>query len=65
MSGNSGRHGAREAARDLFLLRRRSKNLSDHSLSWYKYTLAGFFRFLEGVGAISRRSESLRRLRLF
>lgn len=46
------------SARELFFLRCRSKNLSDHSLSWYKYTLGGFLRFLEGKGAPSPRETT-------
>lgn len=53
------------SARELFLLRCRSKNLSDHSLSWYKYTLAGFFRFLESVGAPSPRETTANHLRSY
>ncbi len=46
------------SARDLFFLRCRSKNLSDHSLSWYKNILGSFLRFLEGVGAPSPRETT-------
>lgn len=53
------------SARELFLLRCRSKNLSDLSLSWYKYTLAGFFRYLEGVGVASPRETTANHLRAY
>ena len=53
------------SARELFFLRCRSKNLSDHSLSWYKYILSGFLRFLEGAGAPSPRETSPNILRAY
>jgi len=46
------------SARELFFLRCRSKNLSDHSLYWYKTVLGGFLRFLEGVGAPTPRETT-------
>jgi len=46
------------SARELFMLRCRSKNVSDHTLSWYKTILGGFLRFLEGVGAPTPRETT-------
>jgi integrase/recombinase XerD len=46
------------SARELFFLRCRSKNLSDHSISWYKNILAGFLDFLEGIGAPNPRETT-------
>ncbi len=46
------------SARELFFLRCRSKNLSDHSLAWYKNILGGFLAFLEGVGGPSPRETT-------
>ncbi len=53
------------SARELFFLRCRSKNLSDHSLGWYKNVLAGFLRFLEGVGAPSPRETTPNLIRAY
>jgi integrase/recombinase XerD len=41
------------SARELFFLRCRSKNLSDHSLAWYRNILSGFLAFLEAIGGPS------------
>lgn len=46
------------SARELFFLRCRSKNLSDHTIAWYKNILAGFLDFLEGVGAPNPRETT-------
>ncbi|MDE1976749.1 MAG: site-specific integrase, partial [Elusimicrobia bacterium] len=66
LEGSSRSIGARlTSARELFLLRCRSKNLSDHSLSWYKYVLRGFLRFLDGVGAPAPRETTPNLLRAY
>jgi integrase/recombinase XerD len=46
------------SARELFFLRCRSKNLSDHSLAWYKNILSGFLAFLEAAGGPSPRETT-------
>ena len=37
-------------ATELFMLRCRSRNLTQHSLSWYQAILKGFRRFLDASG---------------
>ncbi|MFH2202798.1 MAG: tyrosine-type recombinase/integrase, partial [Elusimicrobiota bacterium] len=48
-TGNIGGRGVANYAQavDLFMLRCRSKNLSAHSIEWYKFLLGGLTRFLE------------------
>jgi len=53
------------AARELFFLRCRSKNLSEHSLAWYKNILNGFLRFMEASGATSPRETTPNLLRSY
>ena len=47
-----------EQALELFSLRCRSRNLSHHSLDWYKFLLGGFTRFLEANGSPSPRETT-------
>lgn len=53
------------SARELFFLRCRSKNLSDHSLAWYKNILAGFLEFMKGVGAANPREATPNMVRAY
>lgn len=52
-------------ARELFMLRCRSKNVSEHTLGWYEAILGGFLRFLEGMGGPTPRETTPNLLRLY
>ncbi len=52
-------------ALELFSLRCRSRNLSHHSLDWYKFVLGGFTRFLEANGAPSPRETTPNHFRAY
>ena len=53
------------SARELFFLRCRSKNVSDHTLAWYKNILNGFLGFLEDVGAPTPRETTPNMVRAY
>lgn len=53
------------SARELFFLRCRSRNLSPHSLDWYKVVLGGFLRFLEAAGGPSPRETTPNHVRAY
>jgi integrase/recombinase XerD len=52
-------------ALELFALRCRSRNLSQHSLLWYKTVLGGFTRFLEANGSPSPRETTPNHFRAY
>lgn len=53
------------SARELFFLRCRSKNVSDHTLLWYKNVLGGFLRFVDGLGVGTPREATPNLLRAY